>query len=829
MSNYATSSMLRFLLPALLMLSSLALPGQTNFWENTMGDGLWSTDGNWSEGMAPTSSHDVRFNNNNSSDDCTIDVSPTVKSLEINANYLGNVNLGGNTLAIAGDFGVPTATQFTAGMGSKVAITENATVNSAASVYDFEINTAQTTHNVTISQDLAIANDLTIIQIDQLNGSGNKLKVGADIILNDADLDGNSIISATGASSTISGTQLRNLNVEAGASLALLSDITLNNNFALTGSGNITGANKLIFSGSGTVNFSGTVPNVEINTSLAGQTVTLSQNLNISGGLKIIQVGSIAGGTDKEVQVDGDITVDDGDVGGNHFIVATGNGNLSGIGALRRLKVDAGASLQLSSDFTLNNNFELDGSGTITGANKLIFGSNGTVDFSGTVSNVEISTATAGQNVTFSQNFNIAGDLEITQAGTLNGGSDKEVRVSGDITATDSGLDGTSGNAATLVLAGNSANSFQGTGGGSYRHFAVDKDNAADIAQLNSSDAFLSITVKNGALSLNGQNPSAPVTVNSGGTLGGSGTITGDVICDAGGKVSPGDSPGTLTITGNITINGTLEMEIIDNMAAGSGTAGTHYDRLNVSGNASVTTLSVLFLGTITPPDYPATGEVYTLLSVGGTEMVSSTGYTPININAAYASGAVTIGSPALPITLTYFSATPKAQAIHLTWRTATEHNNDYIAVEHSADGAKFTELGRVKGAGTTEEPQAYRFVDEHPLRGLNYYRLRQVDFDGAFEYHKTISVLFDGKRQGLGIQAWPNPVQGQLQATWAAASDQATTLQVLDMTGRKLAEYQAAAGVSTFELPLDGLPAGLYFLKARQGQEEEVVRFHKQ
>ena len=182
-----------------------------------------------------------------------------------------------------------------------------------------------------------------------------------------------------------------------------------------------------------------------------------------------------------------------------------------------------------------------------------------------------------------------------------------------------------------------------------------------------------------------------------------------------------------------------------------------------------------------------------------------------------------------LPIELVSFQGQIQNTSIHLHWRTATEQNNDYMAVERSADGAKFTELGRVKGAGTTEEPQAYRFVDEHPLRGLNYYRLRQVDFDGAFEYPKTISVLFDGKRQGLGIQAWPNPVQGQLQATWAAASDQATTLQVLDMTGRKLAEYQAAAGVSTFDLPLNGLPAGLYFLKARQGQEEEVVRFHKQ
>ncbi len=185
--------------------------------------------------------------------------------------------------------------------------------------------------------------------------------------------------------------------------------------------------------------------------------------------------------------------------------------------------------------------------------------------------------------------------------------------------------------------------------------------------------------------------------------------------------------------------------------------------------------------------------------------------------------------STILPITLTTFQATPDHDGIHLSWRTATEQNNDYMAVERSADGVKFEELGRVKGAGDTQEPQEYTFVDDNPLRGINYYRLRQVDFDGAFEYHKTISVLFDGKESGLGVRAFPNPAQGSLQASWAANADQPTTLQVLDMTGRQLAEYQLPAGVSTYELPLNAMPAGLYILQARQGGRTETMRFRKQ
>lgn len=183
----------------------------------------------------------------------------------------------------------------------------------------------------------------------------------------------------------------------------------------------------------------------------------------------------------------------------------------------------------------------------------------------------------------------------------------------------------------------------------------------------------------------------------------------------------------------------------------------------------------------------------------------------------------------ALPVELLSFNGEKRTSSIHLHWRTATEQNNDYMAVERSADGVKFEELGRVKGAGDTQAPQEYSFVDEGPIRGLNYYRLRQVDFDGAFEYHKTISVLFQGKESELGVKAFPNPAQnGSLQASWAAAPDQPTTLQVLDMTGRKLAEYQAPAGASTYELPLSSIPSGLYILQASQGERTETLRFRR-
>ncbi|MCB9276561.1 MAG: T9SS type A sorting domain-containing protein [Lewinellaceae bacterium] len=182
-----------------------------------------------------------------------------------------------------------------------------------------------------------------------------------------------------------------------------------------------------------------------------------------------------------------------------------------------------------------------------------------------------------------------------------------------------------------------------------------------------------------------------------------------------------------------------------------------------------------------------------------------------------------------LPIELTAFNGQQKGLAIELGWKTATEKDNDYMAIERSADGRSFEEIGRVPGAGTTPEPQAYHFTDTKPLNGLSYYRLRQVDFDGASEYHGPISVAFNGKGLGIGLTAFPNPASEMLYATWAAPAGQPATLQVLDMTGRQLAQYAAPAGTSSFELPLKNLPAGLYFLEVRQGDEVEVLRFRRE
>jgi hypothetical protein len=166
-----------------------------------------------------------------------------------------------------------------------------------------------------------------------------------------------------------------------------------------------------------------------------------------------------------------------------------------------------------------------------------------------------------------------------------------------------------------------------------------------------------------------------------------------------------------------------------------------------------------------------------------------------------------------LPISLTHFSATPKADRIELNWATASEQNNDYMAVEKSAEGRRWEEIGRVAGAGTTTLPQSYTLSDDKPLPGLNYYRLRQVDFDGRFEYHKTIAVDFNGGLSG-GLHLFPSPAKDHLNVTLPAAAQQDSELWLLDAQGRILQRRVVPQGGAQAVFEVSALPEGVYFVR---------------
>ena len=165
-----------------------------------------------------------------------------------------------------------------------------------------------------------------------------------------------------------------------------------------------------------------------------------------------------------------------------------------------------------------------------------------------------------------------------------------------------------------------------------------------------------------------------------------------------------------------------------------------------------------------------------------------------------------------LPVTLHSFTATALGDAVRLDWRTTYEQDNDYFAVERSKQGEAFTELTRVTAAANG----VYHFVDYRPFPGQNYYRLRQVDFDGREALYGPLSVRLDSGQ----IRLFPNPTDGKLRIAGDIDDDQryevyfANGLPALTGAGRRVDVERLPAGLYYLRLPLRSDVASLRFMK---------------
>jgi hypothetical protein len=107
-----------------------------------------------------------------------------------------------------------------------------------------------------------------------------------------------------------------------------------------------------------------------------------------------------------------------------------------------------------------------------------------------------------------------------------------------------------------------------------------------------------------------------------------------------------------------------------------------------------------------------------------------------------------------LPIELLDFSAKAEQTYVDLNWVTATEVNNDYFLVQRSLDGISFENISQVPGAGNSNSTRFYNLKDYNPVNGTMYYRLKQVDFNGEFDYSPIRTVNFQNNQ----LVVFPNP-----------------------------------------------------------------------
>ncbi len=171
--------------------------------------------------------------------------------------------------------------------------------------------------------------------------------------------------------------------------------------------------------------------------------------------------------------------------------------------------------------------------------------------------------------------------------------------------------------------------------------------------------------------------------------------------------------------------------------------------------------------------------------------------------------GAASMTFPSLlPIQLQNFTYAIIKKTVQLQWQTTTEINSNYFSIERSADGVNFSSIGKVDATGNSNRLQDYAFVDNNP-KNTNYYRLKEVDFDGKYIYSKILQVKFPSL-QSLSIIS--NPVQNLLQLQINSSSSQTSYLTIFDFTGRRLKTFNAQNGNQNIDVSF--LTSGTYFLQ---------------
>jgi hypothetical protein len=177
-------------------------------------------------------------------------------------------------------------------------------------------------------------------------------------------------------------------------------------------------------------------------------------------------------------------------------------------------------------------------------------------------------------------------------------------------------------------------------------------------------------------------------------------------------------------------------------------------------------------------------------------------------------------GDIAMPVNFTKINLQNSYTSTILTFSTASETNNDYFTIERSADGRSFDAIGEIKGAGNNTEEKHYEFTDENPLSGINYYRIKQTDFDGQYSYSEIRSVRHTGKGN---VAISPRSTDGRLDISTEMES---YDVAIYSSAGQEVARFAALAGHQT--VSIDALQAGVYFVKVMSGAESETIRVVK-
>ncbi len=420
------------------------------------------------------------------------------------------------------------------------------------------------------------------------------------------------------------------------------------------------------------------------------------------------------------------------------------------------LNINSGVTLTLDADITVNGN--LINNGAITGDGTLVLVGTTPRIYGGTVGNLQLSSA----DVTLKSNTTIAGELDLSSNSTLN------------IDDYDLTINTITGFSETAYIETKDFNESAG--------FVIKSLALADgdfTFPIGSSGSYTPLTVKNLGTTGNIQARVFDDTYAQG---------TSGVIIDTEKEVNKSwEINGDAGVNVTITLQWNSENED-PNYASARSTA--YLSKNNYDWWRKVTP----DVGVIGSDPYQITASGIQTFSVFGTGTEDSS----------------------LPVTWMAFEAFENEdQEVELHWSTASELNNDRFEIEKSFDGHTFDVIGQIVGNGTSNTLSDYQFTDTDPFNGINYYRLRQVDYDGTDDYSELVSVFVDVQRE-YNITLSPNPTFDVTTLSIEWENDDDYAVGIFDMMGRNLGVVHSK--FSKLNLDLSTLPKGMYIIKIHTG-----------
>ena len=183
-----------------------------------------------------------------------------------------------------------------------------------------------------------------------------------------------------------------------------------------------------------------------------------------------------------------------------------------------------------------------------------------------------------------------------------------------------------------------------------------------------------------------------------------------------------------------------------------------------------------------------------------------------------------------LPISLLHFNAQPNGSKVDVTWITASEINNDFFTIEKSTDGADFTPIAVVDGAGNSSSALNYFYPDYNPVHGVSYYRLKQTDFDGQYSYSPVVMVIYSGEYSFNIITAFVNN-SSALNVLFTDGIHEKCSMQLHNVLGELIytEDINALRGMNKKEFNIPQLKQGIYFVTLTNGKQSQSARFAQQ